>query len=273
MDFAEDVPPIKGGQLVYVLLKEITKIWSQQKNPAILTATFYDTSPFQDLMVLLSPDKISDLTLFRALCSLLAILQMSVRRAESWPSAIFETIVRTEDGQRIGSVHIWLQSRAGVGPISISNKTQNTWESNVGSDAAVMTGLGPRTLCSYQQCQNDILGAPLGDKPWLDVFLGMFENVIVYPPNEQIMTVIKPMEGWKILSQDGKVQLQLGFCPKAFDPKKPLTFRELAQGMLEILKLWAEENNWREGWAEFQKGGIREVTMQISLVMQTDTAK
>ena len=58
----------------------------------------------------------------------------------------------------------------------------------------------------------------------------------------------------------------LHFYDRALAPADPLTMVELVTGMLEILRRYAVEDRWREGWGEVQLHGERAVTLQISRV-------
>jgi len=266
-------PYLKGGQLMFSMLAAINELWLRSDLRSLRHPVTYSTAAFPNVAILLSPTHIQKLTPVKMAFGLTqTAASILTTNRNQWPGSVIVMMTDVPSAQTIGNIHVWddtiprndllslNETLAMLKKLSITNGSITTTIGQGIADDSTCT-----TACSSL---NDNPPSPISDIDWLSAFT----NVIFYAfSRSSYESVAAQFHGtgrksWKALNVDGKVKCRVVFYDKALDPTAPLTLAGFVEGMLALLKDWAQSDVWREGWGEIQLRGQRVATVQVSRV-------
>lgn len=70
-------------------------------------------------------------------------------------------------------------------------------------------------------------------------------------------------KSWIAVTANRQVKCRVLFYDSVLDRSAPLTLAGFVEGMLAILRDWARNDVWQEGWGEIKLRGLRVATMEV----------
>ena len=269
-------PFLKSSQVVYTSLGLVKALWENQDAVQLEFPVTFRTRQFVEVALVITPTSFEEeLTAVKVAASLIRGMRYIMSDNRQTYGAVFMRMDRLPSGDSLGTIHIY-PSIPGANQVSLSNDTlaiAMTAAVSNGGNIGTTTGQGiaANSTCS-RACPplTTNFARPVSEEDWLTVFMTPLSAVFTHLPSAPVSSLMKaPGRERSFFTTDRKVKCVIRFYNIAYGPAAPLTMTEFATGMLEILRQWAVEDRWREGWGEIQMHGERAATMQIS---RTDAA-
>lgn len=266
-------PYLKGGQLMSSMLEAINELWLRLDSDNLRYPVTYSTAAFPNIAILISPTHIQKLTpVIMAFGLSGTATSILTANRNHWPGGVIVTITDIPSAQTLGNIHIWDDTLPRNALLSL-NKTLALATTPFFTDSSITTTTGPgiadnstcTTACSPLTADPP---SPISDTDWLSAFMQVMSHAFTHYSYETVAAQFHGIgqKSWTALTENGRVRCRILFNDRALDPAAPLTLAGFVEGMLALLREWAQGDVWREGSGEIKLRGRRVATVQVSRV-------
>ena len=234
-------PPLKGGQLIYVLNCEAYKIWGLTSDAPIRRAERDLIPPFERIQLSLEPTAVAphSMTLQKLGIALLLLMKRFFVDTRFWPAGFDFDITESVPPSRIGTIRVRQALRGNV---------ENSTAQSLFGDAAKDVTLFTDSINSLSDSINSLsvrieeLSVRIDDRDWLNCISNMFWYAFKHTPTSTLQPQIPPGNTLHFPVVPGLV------CDLATTHLMPATFtwEQLIARLLFKLRVWAERDVWQD---------------------------
>ena len=253
------------------LLEAVNELWLSTDSTPLRFPITYSTAAFPNIAILISPTHIKKLTPVKMALGLVqTVASIAGAKQDHWPGGIITTMADVPSAQTLGLFNIWDDTLPRNALLSLNRRSAKaTTLSFANSSITTTTGLGIAgngTCATTCSSLTDNPPSPIADVDWLFVFTSVVLRVFPHSSSESVAAQFhRPGEkSWIAVTAKKQIRCRVLFSDTVFDGSAPLTLAGYVEGMLAILREWARNDVWREGWGEIKLRGLTVATMQIS---------
>lgn len=258
---------------MFSMLEAINELWLRMDVRPLRFPITYSTAAFPNIAILISPTHIQRLTPVKISLGLATAAEGILRANRNhWPGGVIVMVTDIPSAQTLGNIHIWDDTLPRNALLSL-NRTSALAITPSFTNSSITTTIGPgiadnstcTTACSSLTADPP---SPISDTDWLSAFTKIVSYAFSHSAYESVAAQFHGTgpKRWSALSNDGKVKCRVLLDDRALDPAGPLMLAGFVEGMLALLKEWAQSDVWREGSGEIKLRGRRVATVRISRV-------
>lgn len=258
---------------MFSMLAAINELWLRSDLRRLRYPVTYSTAAFPNVVILLSPTHIQKLTPVKMAFGLTqTTASILTANQNHWPGSVIVMMTDVPSAQTIGNIHIWDDTIPRNDLLSLNETLAISTKPFITNGSITTTtgqGIAGDSTCTTAcSSLNDDPPSPIPDIDWLSAFMNIMFHVFSRYSYESVAAQFhgSGRKSWTAFNIDLKVKCRVVFYDKALEPTAPLTMAGFVEGMLAILKDWAQSDVWREGWGEIQLRGQRVASVQVSRV-------
>lgn len=263
-------PYLQNGQFIFSIMEVTNELWLRSDAIPLRYPCTYRTAAFANIAILISPSYYQKLTPVKMAFGLL-LTKATILDADRSLGSVFVMMQNLPSGDSLGTLHIWDDTIPGNGLQSFNKTSAITIspDSYINSNLTITTGLAIADNSTFPTVWSTLTAdppRPISDTDWLTVFTASMGRAFSRSSHDLVSSLLNPPNTRYLVSysKDQKVKCEVRFYDKAFDPTSPMRIADFVQGMLTILRPWARNNVWHEGWSGISLDGETQFMVQIS---------
>lgn len=225
-------PPLKGGQLIYVLHSEADKIWKLTDDGPIQHTQRDRVSPFERIQLSIEPTAVAPhhMSQVKLGISILLLTNRFFKDTRYWPASFDFDIVESKPPSRIGTISVRQDLDGSTATLLPENSTAQSLFGEAAKDMTVRTdSINP-------------LSVRINDRDWLHCISSMFWHAFKHAATSTLQPQFPPGRTLHLHDVPSLV------CDLTATHLIPATFtwEQLTAKLLIILRAWAVRDVWQD---------------------------